>query len=83
VKSKVDGWHAKPLSQAGRLVLIKSITATIPFYAMSTFLLPKSICNQLDKIFKKKIGGVFPFQKQEIFLSSLGTPSTLPKFLVA
>jgi hypothetical protein len=53
VKSKVDGWHAKSLSQAGRLVLIKFLAATIPSYAMSAFLLLKSICSQLDRVFKK------------------------------
>jgi hypothetical protein len=52
VKTKVDGWRAKSLSQAGRLVLIKSVVAAIPSYAMSTFLLPNSICSQLDKVFK-------------------------------
>jgi hypothetical protein len=52
VKSKVEGWRAKSLSQAGRLVLIKSVAAAIPSYAMSTFLLPKSIYSQLDRVFK-------------------------------
>jgi hypothetical protein len=45
VKSKVEGWHAKSLFQAGRVVLIKSVAAAISSYAMSTFLLPKSICS--------------------------------------
>jgi hypothetical protein len=52
VKSKVEGWRAKFLSQASRLVLIKSVAAAIPSYAMNTFLLPKSICSNLDKVFK-------------------------------
>jgi hypothetical protein len=45
VKSKVEDWRAKSLSQAGRLILIKLVVATILSYAMSTFLIPKSICN--------------------------------------
>jgi hypothetical protein len=45
VKSKVEGWRAKSFFQAGRVVLIKSVAAAIPSYAMSTFLLPKSICS--------------------------------------
>jgi hypothetical protein len=59
VKSKVEGWRAKSLSQAGRLVFIKSAAASIPSYAISTFLLPKSICSQLDKVFKNFLWG-FP-----------------------
>jgi hypothetical protein len=52
VANKVEGWRAKTLSQATRLTLIKSVAATIPSYAMSTFLLPFSICRRLDRIFK-------------------------------
>jgi hypothetical protein len=52
VQNKVEGWRSKTLSQAGRLVLIKSVVAAIPTYAMSSFLLPTSICSKLDQIFK-------------------------------
>jgi hypothetical protein len=44
VLSKISGWRAKTLSQAGRTVLIRSTAAAIPAYAMSTFLLPVSLC---------------------------------------
>ena len=82
VKFKVDGWRAKTLSQAGRLVLIKLVAIAIPSYTMSTFLLPKSICSQLDKVFKNFCWG-FPSSKTRNLLSSLGTPFALQKFLVA
>jgi hypothetical protein len=52
VLGKIEGWKAKSLSQAGRLVLIKSIAAALPSYTMSSFLLPKSLCSELDRIFK-------------------------------
>ena len=52
VLSRIEDWRAKTLSQAGRLVLIKSVAAALPSYAMSTFLLPLSFCNDLDRIFK-------------------------------
>ncbi|XP_062152043.1 uncharacterized protein LOC133860458 [Alnus glutinosa] len=52
VLSKINGWRAKTLSQAGRTVLIRSTAAAIPAYAMSTFLLPFSLCRQLDRRFK-------------------------------
>jgi hypothetical protein len=48
VSGKIEGWRAKTLSQAGRSVLIKSVAATIPSYAMSSFLLPTSIRSSLD-----------------------------------
>jgi hypothetical protein len=36
VSRKIEVWCAKTLSQVGRTVLIKSVAATIPSYAMST-----------------------------------------------
>jgi hypothetical protein len=52
VHSRIEGGRAKTLSQAGRLVLIKSVAAALPSYAMSTFLLPISFYYELDKIFR-------------------------------
>jgi hypothetical protein len=77
VKSKVNGWRAKSLSQAGRLVLIKSVTAAIPSYAMRTFLLPKSICNQLDKVFKNFWWGFSSSKTRNLFLKSWNFICTL------
>jgi hypothetical protein len=52
VLNKIEGWRAKPLSQAGRTVLIKVTAAAIPSYTMSTYMLPISLCNTLDRSFK-------------------------------
>jgi hypothetical protein len=49
---KIEGWRVKTLSQAGRTVLIKACAAAIPSYAMSTFVLPDSVCDTLDRQFK-------------------------------
>jgi hypothetical protein len=62
VLNKIEGWHTKTLSQAGRTVLIKATVAAIPSYAMSTFLFPDSICNSLDRHFKNFWWG-FPKEK--------------------
>jgi hypothetical protein len=52
VQGKIEEWRAKSLSQAFRIVLIKSVATSIPTYAMSSFLLPRDICDKLDKLFK-------------------------------
>jgi ribonuclease HI len=62
VSQKIEGWRAKTLSQAGRTVLIKSVASTIPSYAMSSFLIPRSISTSLDRIFKNFWWG-FPIHK--------------------
>jgi hypothetical protein len=62
VLSKITGWRAKTLSQAGMIVLIKSTAVAIPTYAMSTFLLPSSLCKTLDRHFKDFWWG-FPLDK--------------------
>jgi hypothetical protein len=64
VLSRIEGWRAKTLSPAGKLVLIKSVAAALPFYAMSSFLLPNSFCTKLDRIFKKIWWG-FPTKKKK------------------
>jgi hypothetical protein len=52
VLNQIEGWRAKTLSQAGRTMLIKAIASAIPSYAMSTFLLPDTLCSTLDRHFK-------------------------------
>jgi hypothetical protein len=62
VSGKIEGWRAKTLSQAGRTVLIKSVAASIPSYAMSSFLMPMSFSSSLDRMFKNFWWG-FPKDK--------------------
>jgi hypothetical protein len=81
VNSKIEGWKAKSLSQAGRLVPIKDVAAAIPSYAISTFMLLASFCQKLDQSFKKFWWG-FPFpRKLEIWLSNHGVPSASQSLL--
>jgi hypothetical protein len=51
VPSRIEGWRAKTLSQAGKLVLIKSMAAALPFMLWALFLLPMSFYKELDRIF--------------------------------
>lgn len=49
---KISAWKAKILSQAGRTVMLKSVANAIPSYLMNFYLLPKSWCNELDRVTK-------------------------------
>lgn len=53
IRSKLSGWKAKNLSQAGRGILLKAIAQSIPTYPMSIFLIPKSICLSMDDAMRK------------------------------
>ena len=50
VRSKVQGWNKRFLSQAGKETLIKVVANAVPVYSMSCFLYPKASCNQLNQI---------------------------------
>lgn len=45
------------LSRAGRRTLVQSVLNAIPVYIMQTSLLPKSVCNQLDRISRNYLWG--------------------------
>jgi hypothetical protein len=70
VLSRIEGWRAKTLSQAGRLTFIKSVAAALPSYAMSSFLLPNSICIGLDRIFKNFWWGFSPKKVRNLSLKA-------------
>ena len=50
---KLSGWKEKMLSKAGKKVLIKAVTLTIPTYTMSCFKLPDSLCDELTAMIRK------------------------------
>jgi hypothetical protein len=53
VWSKLKGWKAKLISQAGREVLIKSVAQAIPSFAMSCFRLPARLCSEIEVLIRK------------------------------
>ena len=50
VQRKLVGWKAHSLSFAGRATLVQTVSSTVPNYNMQTVMIPKSVCNRLDKI---------------------------------
>lgn len=49
VKARLARWKECLLLLVGKEVLLKSIVSAILSYAMSSFLLPKSICHIMNK----------------------------------
>lgn len=47
---KLKGWKEKCMSFEGRGVLIRAVAQAIPTYYMSCFLLPKGLCNRIEKV---------------------------------
>lgn len=48
---RIQAWQVKPISQAGKAVLIRNVAQAIPSYSMSCFLLPKTLCQELEQLF--------------------------------
>lgn len=46
---KLKGWKEKCLSFEGRWILIRAVAQAIPTYYMRCFLLPKGICDKIEK----------------------------------
>ncbi|KAA3455898.1 reverse transcriptase [Gossypium australe] len=53
VNQKICQWSSRFLSQGGKEVFIKSVLQAIPAYTMSCFLLPKTLCGELESMFAK------------------------------
>ncbi|KAL0383852.1 UNVERIFIED_CONTAM: putative mitochondrial protein [Sesamum radiatum] len=47
---RIQGWHEKSLSQAGKAVLIQSVVQAIPSYAMSCFRLPTTLLLEFQSL---------------------------------
>lgn len=50
VWKKIQSWNTKFLSKAGKAVLIRNVAQTIPSYTMSCFLIPKTLCQEIEKM---------------------------------
>ena len=47
---KCQVWSARALSRVGKEVLIKSVAQAIPSYCMGVFLIPSSLCEEIERI---------------------------------
>lgn len=50
LRKRLSGWKGKLLSVAGKELLIKVVAQALPTYAMSCFLLPSSLCYDLQQL---------------------------------
>ena len=53
LESKTGGWKSKSFSWMGRATLVKSVALATPLYTMSSFLIPKCLCEEMDGILRK------------------------------
>lgn len=53
VKNKLGGWKEKVLSQAGREIMFKTVIQAIPTYAMSCFMLPSGLLDDITSLTRK------------------------------
>jgi hypothetical protein len=53
VLKRLDGWKGGSLSYGGKLILINACLSSIPTYAMSMYLLPKTVIKRMDKTREK------------------------------
>jgi hypothetical protein len=50
IQNKLSGWKHQCLSLAGRLTLTKYVLSSIPYYHMQYAKLPKTLCDEMEKI---------------------------------
>ncbi|KAL8108560.1 hypothetical protein AgCh_024870 [Apium graveolens] len=50
---RIESWDKKTLSKGGKEVLLKTVAQSFPIFAMSVFLLPLHLCQDLEKLMCK------------------------------
>jgi hypothetical protein len=53
VCKRLNDWKLKFLSLAGKEVLLKVVVQVVPTYSMSIFLLPKTLCKELNSMMQR------------------------------
>lgn len=57
IQQKLVNWPSSKLSLAGRVTLAQSVLSTILTYCMQTSFLPRSTCDEIDRICRNFIWG--------------------------
>ncbi|XP_039010280.1 uncharacterized protein LOC120138979 [Hibiscus syriacus] len=70
-RSRIRKWCIRALSQGGKEVFIKSVLQAIPMFAMSRFLLPKTLCKELESLMAQ-----FWWQKSDRNVGFIGAHGT-------
>ncbi|GAU14634.1 hypothetical protein TSUD_96980 [Trifolium subterraneum] len=47
---RINSWRSRPLSRAGKEIMIKSVLQAIPAYVMNIYLLPDSLINDIERM---------------------------------
>ncbi|GAU45877.1 hypothetical protein TSUD_401030, partial [Trifolium subterraneum] len=47
---KINSWRSRPMSKAGKEVMIKSVLQAIPSYVMSIYLLPDTLIKEIERM---------------------------------
>lgn len=57
INGKLAGWKSKLISMAGRATLVQSCLSSVSYYAMQTARLPRSTCDEIDKLSRRFLWG--------------------------
>lgn len=68
-RTKLSGWKANSLSQAGRITLAQSCIMSVPSYGMQTAKLPASICDEVERLCRDFIRGSTPEARKHHLVS--------------
>lgn len=69
VRSKLSGWKASSLSQAGRISLAQSCLLSMPNYVMQSCKLPAAVCDEIERLCLDFIWGSTPEARKNHLIS--------------
>lgn len=52
LRARLDGWKAKCLSFAGRLIMMKHVLSSVPLYISLVIPIPTKICPQIERLMR-------------------------------